>query len=207
MIRPPAIAGAAFTHAADGDMRRDRRSRAAISEKLKISDQWATVKQTHGKRVVEASGPGDLGEADAVFTSVPNLPLAVFTADCAGVMLIGDGAVGLAHAGWRGASLGIVSELSKAMSEAGHPPSRAAIGPSIGPCCFEVGEEVAAKFPGFVDSTTWGTTSVDLWRALAVQLTGLDVWLAGYCTRHQPGWFSHRRDATEERMAAVVWIK
>jgi polyphenol oxidase len=206
MIRPPALTGAAFTHAADGDIRRDLKARGTVSRKLQITDEWATVTQVHGNRVIEATGPGELGEADALFTAVEGLPLAVFTADCAGVLLIGRGAVGVAHAGWRGAGLGVVRELKEAMIQAGHTPTHAAIGPSIGPCCFEVGNEVAAEFPGFVASTSWGTTSVDLWEALDAQLDGLRVWSADLCTRHESGWFSHRRDATEQRMAAVVWI-
>jgi polyphenol oxidase len=206
MIRPPALAGAAFTHAGDGDIRNDGAARAAVSAQLHVIADWATLTQVHGDKVVEATEPGNWGEADAVFTKVTGLPLAVFTADCAGVLLIGDGAVGVAHSGWRGTASGVVSGLVNAMEQAGHSPSHAAIGPSIGPCCFEVGTEVADRFPGFGASTTWGTISVDLWKSLSAQLDGLNVWLSRMCTRHEPGWFSHRKNATDSRMASVVWI-
>jgi YfiH family protein len=206
MIRPPALAGAAFTHADDGDIRNDGAARAAVSAQLRVVAEWATLTQVHGDKVVEATGPGNWGEADAVFTTVIGLPLAVFTADCAGVLLIGEGTVGVAHAGWRGAASGVVRELANSMERAGHAPSHAAIGPSIGPCCFEVGTEVADRFPGYGASTTWGTSSVDLWKSLVAQLDGMDVWSARMCTRHEPGWFSHRKNATDSRMASIVWI-
>jgi copper oxidase (laccase) domain-containing protein len=80
------------------------------------------------------------------------------------------------------------------------------VGPGIGSCCFEVGEEVAAEFEAVRDETTWGSTSVDLVAFLKTQLDGLDIWLADSCTFHQPGWFSHRRDQTPARLATIGWL-
>lgn len=203
MIRFP---GAAFTEAVDGDQRSDPTSRSAVATALGIPAEWATVRQVHGARVVQAGGPGDLGEADALFTTRPSLPLAVFTADCAGVVVQAEGGVGVAHAGWRGAEAGVVPELVEAMKAAGLDPRSVLVGPSIGPCCFEVGSEVTARFPTAVSVTTWGTPSVDLHQVVVEQVGALEVSVVAGCTRHDPGWFSHRRDATPARMAAVAWL-
>jgi YfiH family protein len=198
--------GAVFSEAADGDLRHDHSARVRLAAALGISPEWATVTQVHGTAVVRADGPGNHGPADALHTTVRGLPLAVFTADCAGVVLVGEGAVGVAHAGWRGAAAGVVAGLASAMRTGGHAVTRAAIGPAIGPCCYEVGEEVAGHFVGACSTTTWDTTSVDLAEAVRHQLPGVEVWSAGHCTRHEAGWYSHRRDRTAARMATVVWL-
>jgi polyphenol oxidase len=206
MIRPPGMIGVAFTDAGDGDQRGDFQARARASAALGIGADWAFVRQMHGAIVREAKGSGESGEGDALWTSTPRLPLAVFTADCFGVTLIATGAVGVAHAGWRGARGGVLTALRSVMTDAGHPPHQAAIGPGIGSCCFEVGDEVIAEFGGFAARTTWGTTSVDLRASVRSELAGLEVWESTECTRHDPGWYSHRRDATPSRLATLGWL-
>jgi YfiH family protein len=198
--------GVAFSLAEAGDLRHDLQARDAFSRRVGISPAWATVSQVHGVRVVEATTAAGWGEADAIFTRVGQLPIAVFTADCLGVALWGEGAVGVAHAGWRGAAAGVVSELVRAMSEAGHPPQGAAISPHIGPCCYEVGQEVAAHFPHHQSVTTWGTRSVDLQTAVVSRLHGLPAARSEMCTFHHAGLFSHRGDGTTQRMATVAWL-
>jgi YfiH family protein len=206
MISGPDWSGAAFTDAAEGDLRGDGQSRISVSSQLGIGPAWATVRQVHGREVVRAAGPEAMGEADAILTDVPGLPLAVFTADCFGVVLISESVVGVAHAGWRGAASSVVSALREEMTRLGAPPDRAAIGPGIGPCCFEVGSEVRRLFPDHLAVTSWGTDSVDLRGALRDQLEGLDVWADGRCTRHNEDMLSHRRDGTRQRMAAIGWL-
>lgn len=206
MIRPPARSGVAFSEKSDGDLRADMTARTSVSNLLGISGEWAGVAQVHGNEVVRVAAPGSAGEADALWTTEPGLPLAVFTADCFGVVLHADGAVGVAHAGWRGAETGVVSRLRDQMSSAGRQPVLAEVGPGIGPCCFEVGPEVASLFGGKVSETTWGTRSVDLPMAIDEQLNGLYVWRSPGCTQHEDGWFSHRRDGTRSRLAAIGWL-
>ncbi len=207
MITPPGISGVAFTEATDGDLRHDLPSREVVSAVLGIPAQWATLRQVHGDGVVEAPGPGELGEADAAWSSVPGLPLAVFTADCLGVVLHAPGGVGVAHVGWRGSAAGVVGSLAEVMTAAGFAPERAVIGPGIGECCFEVGEEVAERFPLNRGLTTWGTLSVDLVGSVRHQLAGLEPTVVEGCTRHMGGrFFSHRRDGTRRRQAAIGWI-
>jgi YfiH family protein len=207
MIRPPGFSGAAFGRAADGNGRDDPRARAAISAQLGIPSEWAWLRQIHGSRVVRARRPGDLGEGDAAYTTEPGLPMVVANADCLPVVLEGEGAVGIAHAGWRGVVAGVVPALLGAMERAAVPAARAAIGPGIGPCCFEVGEEVAGRFrPARVMSTMWGTASVHLAGALRDQLVGLDVWVADECTMCDPAYRSYRRDGTEDRQVGIAWL-
>lgn len=198
--------GTAFTTAADGDVRRDAGAREQVSEAIGVSSEWATVRQVHGERVVVVDGPGDAGEADALFTTTPGLPLAVFTADCVGVVIEGDRAVGVAHAGWRGARAGIVRGLIDAFESAGAEPRTATIGPHIRSCCFEVGPEVAAQFGGHLAETTWGTPSVDLAGQVRASLEGIEVADFGVCTMCGDDTFSHRRDADRSRMAALGWL-
>ena len=204
MIRPP-WDGVAFSDAADGDIRNDLTARARLAVRLAIEPEWASVRQVHGSVVLKADAPGDVGEADAIWTDRRDLPVAVFTADCLGVALLSSGAVGVAHAGWRGAAAGVVAHLREQMSGEGHHPDRAAVGPGIGPCCFEVGPEVADRFDT-VSKTSWGTTSVDLAGSVAADLAGIEVWDSRACTHHGENWFSHRRDATKDRLATVAWL-
>ncbi len=206
MIRPLQRPGAAFTLKADGDQKNPA-MRESISLKLGISSDWATVRQVHGTRVVEVGGPGLVEkEADALFTRVAGLVVAVMAADCAGVVVGGKGGVGVAHAGWRGVSAGVVASLMKAMRSVRVAPAWAAVGPFIGPCCFEVGPEVARRFLRQGALSRQGKPSVDLGGALAEQLGDLPTWWSERCTVHHPGCFSYRRDRTSGRMAAVGWI-
>ena len=205
MIRPPGKDGVVFSERDDGDLRSDDVARSRLSGALGISDAWACVRQVHGSDVIRVDGPGEAGDADGVWSAVPGVPVAVFTADCFGVVLSADEAVGVAHAGWRGAASGVVANLRAEMTQGGHRPHRAAIGPGIGPCCFEVGPEVSARFEEAPAMTSWGSPSVDLVRAIEGQLVGLETWVADSCTFHEERWFSHRRDGTNKRLATVGW--
>ncbi len=206
MITPPGAAGrVVFSDAGDGDLRSDARARDEMSQRVGIANEWATVNQVHGSALVRVSAPGAAGQADALWTSEPGLPLVIFTADCLAVAFQAPGAAGIAHAGWRGAAGGVVSGLRDAMSEAGFEPERAFVGPGIGPCCFEVGPDVVERFPQSLARTSWGSTSVDLPGSIRYSLDGLEVWSADVCTKHEPGWFSHRSDATPSRQAGITW--
>ncbi len=207
MINPPGAAGrVVFSDADDGDLRADGEARVELARKAGIASEWATVSQVHGSRAVRVSAPGPAGEADAIWTAEPGLPVAIFTADCLAVVLQAPSASGIAHAGWRGAAGGVVSGLRSAMTKAGFEPERAFVGAGIGPCCFEVGPEVAERFPSNVARTSWGSAWVDLSGSVRDSLADLDVWSADVCTKHDAGWFSHRSDATLSRQAAISWV-
>ncbi len=122
------------------------------------------------------------------------------------MILEGDGGVAIAHAGWRGAAGGVVRAAREMLASLGVAATRAAVGPGIGPCCFEVGDEVAAQFPQDRSQTRWGTTSVDLAAAVSRELEGLTVWASDACTHCGTGYHSFRRDGTSERQVAVAWL-
>ncbi len=202
----PSQAGVAFTGPSEGDMRADQEARRAAAVRLGIGERWATVDQVHGGDVVVVDQPGSAGPADAVVTTVPGLPLAVFTADCLGVVLTAPDVVGVAHAGWRGVAAGVLESTLDVMTQHGRGPVSAHIGPAIGPCCFEVGDDVAGLFAGDERMTSWGTTSVDLVSAARRRLGGIEVVSDGRCTACGGG-PSHRRDGTPERLAAIGWLR
>jgi polyphenol oxidase len=193
----PAGKGAVFTTASDGDMRHDAGARG----RLGLPRDWATVRQVHGSDVVRVTGPGAHGPADALVTSTEGLALVVFTADCMGIVLHAPGEVGVVHAGWRGLAAGVIERTLERMGTL----TSVAIGPHIRACCFEVGPEVAERFEGHLARTTAGTVSVDLAAAAAARLP-IAPTVVEPCTRCGHDTFSHRRDATSARMAAIGWV-
>ncbi len=192
-------------------------SRLAAATGVRI-DQSARIRLTHGTRLVEATGPGLTAEADGLWTRLGGLPLALTVADCLPLLLAADaGPVALVHCGWRGLAAGIVAQtLSRLCAEAGRPAGSwwAWIGPGIGPCCFAVDEEVAARFPPSARRRTepGARLSVDLpgylrGELLAAGLAPDRVRAAGLCTSCEASLFySHRRDrGATGRMLA--WIE
>jgi purine-nucleoside/S-methyl-5'-thioadenosine phosphorylase / adenosine deaminase len=150
--------------------------------------------------------PGSpIAEVDGHVTAQPSLPLLVFVADCVPVALAGPGGVAMLHCGWRGLAAGIVARGAEATGA-----THAAIGPAIGPCCYEVGDEVLAEFAGFDPGVAAGRM-LDL-PAVADRLlreAGVDgVELSGLCTSCEAElFFSHRRDAGRTgRQAGLVWL-
>ncbi len=131
-------------------------------------DAHACARQIHGADVHVFRGPpeGAPATGDGLWTDVPGVAVAIRVADCVPVLLwdpeAGDGAVAAVHAGWRGTVQDIVGEaLRVGGDELGVAPHRvrAAIGPSIGPCCFEVGDEVVDALRGLgLDDATIGLT-------------------------------------------------
>lgn len=122
-------------------------------------------RQVHGDcvKLIRDSDAGQLAydarpyDADALLTDVPNLPLVAFSADCCTALLYDPvrRCVGAVHAGWRGTALGVVSRAVETMAEVyGSDPAdiHAALGPSIGACCFETdGDVPEALLAGFGD--------------------------------------------------------
>lgn len=204
MILPPGISAVAFGTIDDGDGRSDLESRAQISAALGISQAWATIDQVHSNRVVHVPRSGGYGEADGLFTTARGVPLVVATADCVPVAIVGDDAVAIVHAGWRGVASGIVTAAVTAMGDAARV---AVVGPHIGPCCYEVGDEVIAATGGHATTTSWGTQSVDLGAAIQAQLTGIETVTIGGCTLEDERFASHRQDGTTKRQVSVAWLQ
>jgi polyphenol oxidase len=142
----------------------------------------AFLKQRHGAEVIRATAGGCAGNADILVTATPGLPVAVFSADCVPIVIYDpDGRrLAVVHAGWRGTAKSAARAAVLALVEAGGSPESfvAAVGPSIGPCCYEVDKPVIAQldaaFPGrwgaWVRSTGEGKWRLDLWAANEEQL-------------------------------------
>jgi YfiH family protein len=118
---------------------------ARVARALDGRGRLLLLRQVHGARVVEAPWDG-APEADASVASSPGLILGIQTADCLPVLLVDPRrrAVAAAHAGWKGTAAGIATRAVEALVGRGSDPRDlvAAIGPGIGPCCYEVGEEL-----------------------------------------------------------------
>ena len=108
----------------------------------------ATLRQIHSDICFQGvSQAGCLGEGDALVSSAPGILVGVKTADCVPILLADEThrRAAAVHAGWRGTAQGIARKVARALVR---PDSilHAAIGPAIGPCCYEVGSEVAERF-------------------------------------------------------------
>ncbi len=170
------------------------------------SARIVTLNQVHGDRIADVHSPSDHPLfGDALMTDTRDLLLAVRTADCVPILIYdtSNRVVAAAHSGWKGAISGIAGKLLRAMGERyGTDPSvcLAAIGSSAGPCCYEVGDEVAALFPEHcVIRSPEAKPKVDLWKAnldqlLAAGIPEGSVDLAKMCTIcHEDLFFSYRR--------------
>lgn len=164
----------------------------------------ATAGQVHGARVTLVLGPGHHDACDGLVTRRPGVALAVTTADCLPILYAAAGAVGAAHSGWRGTAAGIPRITLESICEiSGEPPSRVRVhlGPCIRACCYEVGEEVARRFPASISVREGNAWRLDLAAAARLQLLeagvpGAAIEDVGACTSCEPTWYySHRRDA------------
>jgi YfiH family protein len=167
------------------------------------AESVTTIRQVHGARAIETREPGVAGSGDVLVTRRTDLALAVSTADCLGVVLWDEHRQGLAviHAGWRGVLLGSVqSGLKWLRTQLPDSDLRAAIGPGIRHCCFEVGHEVATLFPAQHVRNTSPRPHLDLAGVVHDRLVeaGLDtgsIFDLDACTACNPEFFfSHRRD-------------
>lgn len=174
-------------------------NRAAVAGELGL--KLSFMRQVHGKHVVTAGeNGGELPEADGQLCSARGIGLTALVADCLPIALAGDGTVAIVHAGWRGLAEGVLDVALSRLPGKVH----AAIGPGAGPCCYEVGEEVHARFG------TEGRT-IDLKAIARAQLTAAgaqSVHDVGLCTMCAPElFFSHRRDhGVTGRQAGIAWL-
>jgi purine-nucleoside/S-methyl-5'-thioadenosine phosphorylase / adenosine deaminase len=176
-------------------------------------ERLIATKHVHGTNVLRVGEPlPEPAEFDGLVTDRPGDILGAFAADCIPLLFADPVArvAGAAHAGWRGTVAGIGRRVVERMGELGSRPQdvRVALGPSIGPCCFEVGPEVVeqftAAFPGVDDLVVRGPRRdhIDLRRAMRAVLEAAGVRAehidaAPPCTRCDPRFFSYRRDGFE----------
>lgn len=182
---------------------------------------FARVRQVHGARAIVAAGASaPVEEADAVVSARPGVAACVSVADCVPVLLADprSGAVAAVHAGWRGTFDRAAEAGVRALArEAGARPEDllAAVGPSIGPCCYEVSPDLADRFrAAFGEGVVrpGATPRLDLWAANVAALRAAGVAadrieVLGRCTACERDlFFSHRRDAgrTGRQMAFIA---
>jgi len=180
------------------------------------------VDQVHGTDVVSWESAVEPGacQADGVILSEPGQWAAIRTADCVPVILAaGEAAVAVVHAGWRGSAGGIAGLALAALlarSGAKEDEVTCVIGPHIGPCCYEVSEDVADRFRSDWGDSVWrsgnrGRPHLDLAAIQRAQLAGLSpsmVHVSPVCTRCGPLPLpSYRRDGREAaRLYTVAGI-
>lgn len=181
----------------------------------------ARATQVHGRSVVAvrdavAAGSTALaGEGDVLVTARRGLALAVQTADCVPILLLGPNGVAAVHAGWRGTAAGAAAEGVRALERESKLPAtttRAVIGPSIGVCCYEVRGDVAAGFAGdYLRRDCAGKYRLDLKAANRAQLEAAgippeNIEVLPFCTHcGGPALASYRRDgAAAGRMIGLV---
>jgi polyphenol oxidase len=206
-------------------------NRARLAAALALDPSQVPIGlQVHGADLAFHSGPQDpspyarpgsaMPEVDGHVVSAPGLAPLVFTADCLPVALAGPGGVAMLHCGWRGLAAGIVAAGAAAVSA-----TDAAIGPGIGPCCYEVGPEVLHAFSALGEgiAAADGPKScagddlsahrrldlVEVARRLLVAAGVERIEAAGLCTGCEPQlFFSHRRDRGRTgRQAGIAWIE
>lgn len=194
-----------------------------------------TAEQVHGAKVVRVkaadAGRGmedyrdALAATDALITNTPGLALLLFFADCVPVLIVDpvNQAIGISHAGWKGTVAGIAQKTVSAMCDQfGTRPEvcLAGIGPSVGPCCYEVGDHVAKQVKEQFscwrellkpEGEKW---RLNLWLANQVQLTEIgvpaaNIEISGVCTSCNTDlFFSYRAEHGHTgRIGAIISLK
>ena len=214
-----------------GERADDDRRRLAAAMGVAGADLVA-VKQVHGRTVYvvspqaerPATSEGGVNpvEADAIISTDPARAVAVFVADCVPILLADrrHRLVAAIHAGWRGTCAGVVTSTLETIRDLGVETSDlvAAIGPSIGPCCYQVDGRVRTAFLGMTpDAVAWFSEDgverwkLDLWQANVDQLESGGVapnaiQVSRMCTAdHLDTCFSYRREgAGAGRLAAAI---
>jgi YfiH family protein len=191
------------------------RNRRALADQAGVDPQNVVMGwQVHGTDFQEWDAPdpqqafldreGGHLKLDGHLTRSQGIAPLVLVADCLPVALAGGGAVAMLHCGWRGLAGGLIGKVAERMSAEG-----AAVGPGIGRCCYEVGEEVLDAFAAY-DGVADGRM-LDLRAVAEAQLraAGIDVVEhVDLCTSCNPDlFFSHRRDnGVTGRQGGMAWL-
>jgi YfiH family protein len=225
---PPSPRGDLFFGATSrilGDMKAPGMFARALRERGFPADGWAGGTQVHRDRIRwirSASAPREHPSTDGLATDRRAMVLRIFTADCVPALLAGPRgtAVALLHAGWRGARAGILTRAVRLLARRGLRPEQLSLrlGPHIGPCCYEVGEEVIRAFARVPrafrnrrSTTERITARFSLGAALREEarragIPARRIRTRAPCTACDRRFHSYRRDRTPERQAAVAVI-
>lgn len=184
-----------------------KESHAALAGALRLDPSRVAInQQVHGAELSQGEAAlAGAPEADGHVITAPGIAGLVYTADCLPIAVAGPGGVAMLHCGWRGLAAGIV-ERGVVAVEATH----ATIGPGIGPCCYEVGDEVLAAFAPAGDGVNAGRMLdlPEVARHLLRQAGVEEIESAGLCTScEEELFFSHRRDGGPGRQAGIAWLE
>lgn len=183
------------------------------------AERVAVPVQIHSNSIRVVSSPGTYHDSDGLVSAWPDLYVGVTVADCVPVILVDpvNRVVAAVHAGWRGTAAQIVRVAVDVMSrECGTEPGDivAYLGPAAGVCCYEVGEEVASRFPGETVVRRGAAIYLDVRKANRLQLLESGVLAARIeestlCTISEETLLhSYRRDGSRSgRMMAVVGFR
>ena len=178
--------------------------RLACEELALDAARLAVNRQRHTTKAVKARPGVQTDTADALWTDQPGVPMLALSADCVPIAIAatrGTPALAVVHAGWRGLAGGIVGAAAVSLAA---PGTAAIVGPSIGPCCYEVGPEVSSRF----DADLTRDRMLDLWTATERELrrAGVDsverLDLCTYC--HPELFFSYRRSGAPHGAQGVI---
>ena len=196
------------------------RSEPVPSQLKKYWERKAIWNQVHGVELSEIVEPNqNCGPCDGFYCEMPGLPIAVASADCVPILLAkrtGD-KVGALHAGWKGTKAQIVKFFFKKLASLGENPKDwvAAIGPSIGPCCYEVSEELARDFakdfpePGLVRGRYVDLPGINEYQLKEAGVALVDVLReCTGCVYHDksPAYYSYRKYEDKLRQYGVVLV-
>lgn len=185
-----------------------------------LTKDIATLKQVHSDRIATVDGPRPemFDEGDALVTRTAGVRLVIRTADCVPILLADprQRAVAAVHAGWRGTAARIVAKTVERMtSDFGTRPEdvTAAVGPSIGLCCYQVGLEVLEQLRSWVPQLGQPTQhdcvnlpQINRVQLLAVGVSDRKILLSHLCTRCLPGDFHSFRRDKEQAGRMQSWI-
>jgi YfiH family protein len=184
-------------------------NRRRLCEEIGADVARLVLNRQHHSATVNRAQAGSRGEpGDGLWTDEPDVPMLKLTADCVPIALAREDSPRLAllHAGWRGLLEGIVEAGVAALGGT----VRAAVGPAIGPCCYEVGSEVAEPFRRRFGGDILAGRMLDLWTAAehALREAGVaTVERFDTCTSCNPElFFSHRRDAGVTGRQGVIGV-
>jgi hypothetical protein len=198
---------------ADGDFHIEGSRAALLHRRASFAPgAWTQLDEVHGTTVRRVDRPGehDFEVGDALVTRRRGCVLAVWVGDCAPVAFVGDGgAIGIAHAGWKGAIDGILQATVAALQP---DVVTAALGPCIHACCYEFGEGDLAVFTDRFGSevagiTAWGTPALDMPAVVRAALAecGVELIDDSRCTGCDAAlYYSHRRRQQAGRQVMTI---
>jgi purine-nucleoside/S-methyl-5'-thioadenosine phosphorylase / adenosine deaminase len=193
------------------DVERVDENRRRLCAELDADDQGLTLGfQTHSTVVNRAEAGSRGAPGDGLWTDEPGIPMLALGADCALIAMArtngSEPALAVLHAGWKGLLAGIVESAAQILG----PGVAAVVGPTIGPCCYEVGEEVARPFRARFGDGIVTDRKLDLWTAAeqaALDAGATTVERLDLCTRCNADlFFSERRTGRPRGTQGVLGL-